>query len=399
MRLADMGYAVFVVPELATLTITGGASPGTYSRDQFVAWETAILRQQLQIEDMFGEIAQNCAPDRHAVLLCDRGTMDVLAYLGKEAFDEVCEENGWTVPGLRDRRYNAVVHLVTAADGAEKFYTLENNKARRESAEEAKELDRKLCQAWVGHNSLHIIHNSGSFEEKMVRVTAAVCDALGVPGPRAPPRWWIVKQVRPMSGVDYAEWVLEHTFLKTARDGIESRITKKSSAGNVVTYHMRISGQVVDGEHSQSEKILSYREYKTLLLEADPERTPIKKIRRGFVWHSEYYMLDYFITPEAANGVMTLFVENPVKSREAAADHIPPFLELVQDVTEKNWFSSHAHDSWKRTQALAEELTSSSAAAKKKPPPARDAAAAGRTIGRGPPDFIDDHGTSGAEGR
>ena len=43
---------------------------------------------------------------------------------------QVLEEFNWTVPQLRDQRYEAVVHLVTAAIGAERFYTLENNKAR-----------------------------------------------------------------------------------------------------------------------------------------------------------------------------------------------------------------------------------------------------------------------------
>jgi hypothetical protein len=33
---------------------------------------------------------------------------------------------------LRDRRYDLVLHMVTAADGAEKFYNLSNNLARYE---------------------------------------------------------------------------------------------------------------------------------------------------------------------------------------------------------------------------------------------------------------------------
>ena len=33
------------------------------------------------------------------------------------------------------RRYDLVLHLVTAANGAEKYYTLENNAARSESVE------------------------------------------------------------------------------------------------------------------------------------------------------------------------------------------------------------------------------------------------------------------------
>jgi Tfp pilus assembly protein PilE len=38
---------------------------------------------------------------------------------------------------LRDRRYEAVIHLVTAAQGAEEFFTNQNNEARYESIEEA----------------------------------------------------------------------------------------------------------------------------------------------------------------------------------------------------------------------------------------------------------------------
>ncbi len=38
-------------------------------------------------------------------------------------------------------RYDVVVHMVTAADGAEKFYTLENNAARYEDVPTAKIVD------------------------------------------------------------------------------------------------------------------------------------------------------------------------------------------------------------------------------------------------------------------
>ncbi len=132
LRLQNMGFDVFVVPEVATLTITGGAKPGNYSKKQHRDWEVSVLKIQMALEDNFADIAEKCSlPEgRHAVLLMDRGTMDVLAYVGKDQFDDVLEEFNWTVPQLRDQRYEAVVHLVTAAIGAERFYTLENNKAR-----------------------------------------------------------------------------------------------------------------------------------------------------------------------------------------------------------------------------------------------------------------------------
>jgi hypothetical protein len=51
---------------------------------------------------------------------------------------------------------------VTAADGALKFYTTENNEARYETVEQAIELDKKLINAWVGHPHFCIVQNSST---------------------------------------------------------------------------------------------------------------------------------------------------------------------------------------------------------------------------------------------
>ena len=77
--------------QVATLTITGGAKPGNYSQRQHRDWEVSVLKLQMALEDNFRDIAEKCSlPEgRHAVLLMDRGTMDVLAYVGKDAFDDV----------------------------------------------------------------------------------------------------------------------------------------------------------------------------------------------------------------------------------------------------------------------------------------------------------------------
>lgn len=52
------------------------------------------------------------------------------------------------------RRYDAVIHLVSAAIGAEKYYTTENNAARTETIEEAQALDFRVLNAWVGHPTI-----------------------------------------------------------------------------------------------------------------------------------------------------------------------------------------------------------------------------------------------------
>ena len=69
---------------------------------------------------------------------------------------------------LRDNRYDAVVHMVTAADGAEEFYANLSNEARYESVEEAVEKDRKLREAYMGHKRWVMIDNTAdNFQMKI----------------------------------------------------------------------------------------------------------------------------------------------------------------------------------------------------------------------------------------
>lgn len=82
----------------------------------------------------------------------DRGTMDNFAYLA-EGKEWVLDYLGMSVGELRDERYDMVIHMTTAADGAEDFYTLGNNHARSESPELAIELDRKIQAQWQGHHN------------------------------------------------------------------------------------------------------------------------------------------------------------------------------------------------------------------------------------------------------
>jgi len=77
--------------------------------------------------------------------------MDTRAYMDNDSWEVLLDEYGWNVVDLRDRRYDAIIHLVTAAIGAEKFYTTDNNATRHEGLNEARDLDFKVLNAWVGH--------------------------------------------------------------------------------------------------------------------------------------------------------------------------------------------------------------------------------------------------------
>ena len=84
---------------------------------------------------------------------------------------------------MRDRRYEAVVHMVSSADGAAEFYSSESNAARYESVKDAIELDKKLINSWVGHPHFSIIDNKESFKNKIDRCLDTVLKFIGLPTP------------------------------------------------------------------------------------------------------------------------------------------------------------------------------------------------------------------------
>jgi thymidylate kinase len=128
-RLRSRGFGVYVVPEAATLLFTGGCSFVDQTPEQVSTFQASLLRTQMALEDNFYRIAT--AASRPSVLLCDRGAMDGRAYMSAEQWEAMLAENSWDPVALRDERYDLVVHMVTAADGAMPFYQLENNKTRR----------------------------------------------------------------------------------------------------------------------------------------------------------------------------------------------------------------------------------------------------------------------------
>jgi len=73
----------------------------------------------------------------------DRGLMDSAGYIGWDKFNQILEKMNWTVEELRDKRYDAICHLVTAAEGAPEFYDSKGISSY-ESLDEAIEIDKKL---------------------------------------------------------------------------------------------------------------------------------------------------------------------------------------------------------------------------------------------------------------
>lgn len=162
------GYTVLFVPETATELITGGVAPWTCGTN--AEYQKCQLKLQIEKENIFEQAARTMAVDK-VLIVCDRGTLDNKAYMDDIEFAEVIQFIGSNEVELRDN-YDAVFHLVTAAKGAEEFYTTANNSARTETVEEAAALDDKLISAWTGHPHLRVIDNTSTFEDKMKKLVA-----------------------------------------------------------------------------------------------------------------------------------------------------------------------------------------------------------------------------------
>jgi len=184
-RLEELGFLVLTVPETATMLFSGGVPLPSDEASGF-AFQKHLMQVQREVEDAFIALAKGSG--RPAVVLLDRGLMDGKAYMEEEQWELLLEELQLTPVMLRDQRYDAVVHLVTAADGAAPFYSLANNESRTESVEAAIEVDRRTLDCWTGHEHLYIVDNSCSFEEKIRRAVARISALLGVPGPQADTR-------------------------------------------------------------------------------------------------------------------------------------------------------------------------------------------------------------------
>ena len=228
-----LGYAVLFVDETATQLITGGAAPWLSTSNHDFQWQLIQLQQAK--EKAFQEIGKTMKEDR-ILVVCDRAVMDNCAYMSEDDFSWILNRMNTNKIALRDE-YDAVFHLVTAAKGAEEFYTLSNNTARTETVEQASALDDKLIASWTGHPHFRIIDNSTGFEEKMFRLIKEITAFLGEPTPMEIERKYLIARpnLHTLDQLPNCERVdIVQTYLKSDDPAEERRIRQRGSGGSYI---------------------------------------------------------------------------------------------------------------------------------------------------------------------
>ncbi len=319
-----LGYSVLFVPETATELMTSGVKPQTCRSN--LDYQRCQLKLQLEKEQVFEQAAKVMKTDK-VLIVCDRGAMDNKAYMNALDFSRLLSEFDTTEVQLRDR-YDAVFHLVTAAKGAEQFYTTENNAARTETPEQAAQLDDSLIAAWTGHPHLRVIDNSTGFEDKLKRLIAEIRSFPGEPEPLETERKFLIRypDVTWLESLPNCRKVdIIQTYLK-APDGDELRVRQRGENGSYI-YYKTLKRRVNDLSRIEIEERLSQRDYLTLLMEADPAKRPIRKTRYCLTYENQYFEIDLY--PFWSDQAILEIELND----ESAKIVFPKKLEIIREVT------------------------------------------------------------------
>lgn len=168
------GFHVLIIEETATELIPNGMPPHLFPSQK--DYQRCQLKLQLEKEKIFAQAAELIGSE-NTLIVCDRGGMDNRAYLTEDDFHYILDDVERTEEELL-ASYDAVFHLVTAAKGAEEFYTTANNPARTETPKEAADLDDRILLAWEKHPYVKVIDNRGDFEDKIQRLLQEITDYI-----------------------------------------------------------------------------------------------------------------------------------------------------------------------------------------------------------------------------
>ena len=347
--LKDRGYKVLVSPETATKMIRGGFLPWEAGR---VIFQKHMIVDSLVQEEGFIKAAMALRDLGHkVVMLCDRGIVDGQAYTeSKEEFEGMVTELGLTLNSICNDRYHAVIHLRTAALGAEEFYTLDNNSARKETPEQARAFDQKILEAWQRHHHPRVVDNATGFDEKINRLLAEVCSILGDPLPLEIEQKFLIEPLDFSTlPVHVTESQIVQDYLISPKPDEEHRVRARTDDWGT-SYFYTVKRHKEHGVRFETEKVIDKKEYLSLLNFKDSAFTTIKKQRSCFFYETQFVEVDTFEAPAGFAGQCVMEIEQTAPSAGVGEQKeekekreeivLPPFVKVIKNVTGEEVYSN-----------------------------------------------------------
>lgn len=157
---------IVVIPEAASIVFGGG-----FWRKETLPAKKAAQRAIFQVQRELERVV--IEEGNAAIALCDRGTLDGLAYWPET------QEGFFQELGINRKqeleRYAAVIHLRSPAQN--QGYNL-SNPVRIESAEEAAKIDARIELAWRGHSNSSLIESDIDFMVKAQKAMTIIRSLL-----------------------------------------------------------------------------------------------------------------------------------------------------------------------------------------------------------------------------
>lgn len=340
-ELPEKGFNVFAISEAASTLIMGGIHPG--NNINMNRFQEFVLDYQLFQEEQYRKLSNFYDSDK-TVVIVNRGICDQIAYCGKDVLENMLKERGLTLTEARDR-YDSVIFLQSAANGAEEFYSLENVingekiQIRTETVEQARELNNKTLEAWIGSPHLKVIGNEGNFEDKLNRAMQEIYNVLDIPAHTEIERKFLIHKPSDdvLNSIELcSKTEIIQTYLKETKPGTERRVRQRGINGEYSFYYTEktcINGsQVVRAE---VEKKISQKEYINYLSEVDYNLHQIHKTRYCFVYKNQYFELDIY---NFSNNLAVIELELELESQNI---EIPDFIDVIREVTEEKEYKNY----------------------------------------------------------
>ena len=304
------GWRVITIPETATELISGFGIRPFGDCMSMLEFQDFVIADQIHKEKLALKAAKVVRED-NILIIYDRALMDDKAYISDEEFIEVIARFDGRTEASVLANYDAVLHLVTCAKGAEFAYDL-GNAARTESLEYAREMDDRTLRAWRGHPNLHIIDNSVNFEDKINRAIVEIYRLLGEPEPMVNKRKFLVQM--PDVGLlkrEYGALAIDmmQTYLRVTQPGVERRIRQQENGEDYLYFY--------------TEKPISEKQYLHYLMECDEQLHSVRKKKHRFIYRDCRFELDVY--PFSGDrAVLFMYGESA---------EVPPEITVLREVT------------------------------------------------------------------
>lgn len=295
------------------------------------------------MEKYFENLARLQTKD--VLIVCDRGACDTFAYCSAEVQAAVLKREGWSIDFLNHHRYDKIIHMVTAANGAQEFYGLDN-KARYESPTQGIDVDRNIQGVWFTNPRYVIIDNSEkTFQRKISRVFAEIGDLVSLPTEKFV-RKFLLREVFDEASfpkdVFFAPYTESIVYLVGGLKSQISYLRKRDFLKSRKVIHTLKTRTISDKLEQRIEtgRQLSETLYAEFYRQKDERKREVRK--ECFYFRMEdnenvfIYKIETFMGTENPFSILHLTSNSLGKKRK-----VPDFLEVVREVTHETEFFTH----------------------------------------------------------